>query len=130
MRANALCDSWKSHYPGEFGHNGLDCSSVQCPLVAGHREGIGLNVGVPVFCSRTGSAMTVSWKPAKATVDTASPSNEARSAVRTLLGWAVNGPLSQVAGNGGTLRSQGGCRGPGRRLPGLATATVVLAALR
>src|SRR5207302_5108584 len=37
--------------------------------------------------------------------------------------------FSQVAGNGGTLRSQGGIPRPCRRLLGLATATVVLAAL-
>ena len=37
--------------------------------------------------------------------------------------------FSQVAGNGGRLRSQGGCRGPGRRLLGLATPTFVLATL-
>src|SRR5437879_2241995 len=37
--------------------------------------------------------------------------------------------FSQVVGNGGTLRSQGGFPGPRRLLVGLATASLVLAAL-
>src|SRR3989449_10482916 len=37
--------------------------------------------------------------------------------------------FSQVVGNGGTLRLQGGVRGPRRRMLGLTTATLTLAAL-
>src|SRR5437879_3948770 len=85
----------------------MNCSSVACPLFAGHREGTGLNVGVAVFCSRTGHTMTVSWKPARATVDTASPSSEARSAVQTLLGWPVKGPLQAGGGERGNVAVAG-----------------------